>query len=376
MSQDHPTTHLQNGRRGPKSTRRGLWLTAGLGFITVMLLFSGTGRTQEATDKSKPAAPARPAMPVEAAQVEVMAANREITAVGTLNSNEEVVVAAEISGRVTEISFTEGHRAKAGQVLVRLDRSILEAQRDRAEASLTLSRANRERSDLLLKDEAISQREWEEASAQWQLDEASLRLAQAQLDKTVLRAPFDGVLGLRSVSKGEYVQPGQPIVTLDDTDPIKLDFRVPELYSSGLQVGQTVEVRVDAAPGRSYSGLVYVIDPKVDPKGRSLLVRAKIANRDGALRPGMFAKIRLILEEKPNALMVPEQALLSKGETRFVYKVVDGAVEEAVVTSGLRRRGLVEIISGLSPGDTVITAGHMKVRPGSPVTVIPSAEGN
>ena len=376
MGQNQPTTNLQMGRRRQKNTKLGLWLTSALGCLMVLLLFMGTARTQEETGKSKPAAATRPAMLVETAQVEVMAANREITAVGTLNSNEAVVIAAEISGRVTEIAFTEGHRAKAGQVLVRLDRSILEAQRDGAEASLTLSRANRERSDLLLKDEAISQREWEEASAQWRLDEANLRLAQAQLDKTVLRAPFDGVLGLRHVSVGEYVQPGHPIISLDDTDRLKNDFRVPEAYSSSLRVGQTVQLQVDAVPGRVFSGKVYAIDPKVDAAGRNLLVRAMVPNPDRSLRPGMFTQVRLVIEEKPNALMIPEQALISMGGGQIVYKVVDGKVEEAPVTVGLRRRGLAEITKGLEPGDTVITAGQIKVRPGSPVKVAPKEEGN
>jgi len=371
MCQDHPTTHLQCERRGPKRTRRGCRLTAALCLITALLLFPGTARTQEVTGKNKPAANSRPVMLVETAQAKVMTANREITAVGTLNSNEAVVVAAEIGGRVTEIAFTEGQRAKTGQVLVRLDRSILEAQRDRAEASLTLSRANSERSDVLLKDEAISQREWEEVSAQWRLDEANLRLAQAQLNKTVLRVPFDGVLGLRYISVGEYVQPGQPIVTIDDTDPLKGDFRVPEAFSNSLRVGQTVQLQVDAAPGRVFPGHVYAIDPKVDAAGRNLLVRAKVPNSDRFLRPGMFIQVRLVIEERPNALMIPEQALISRGGGQTVYKVVDGKVVEAAVTVGLRRRGQVEITKGLSPDDTVITAGQIKVRPGSPVKVAP-----
>jgi membrane fusion protein (multidrug efflux system) len=257
-----------------------------------------------------------------------------------------------------------------------LDRSILQAQRDRAEANLDLSRANRDRSEVLLADEAISRREWEEASAQWQLDEANLRLAQAQLDKTVLRAPFDGLLGLRYISPGEYVQPGQPIVTLDDTDPIKIDFRVPEVFSARLQDGQTVQVEVDAAPGTTFSGRVYAVAPVVDPEGRSLLVRAVIPNPERSLRPGMFAQVHLVMEERPDALMVPEQALFSRGQDQFVYKVVDGVVAEAPVRLGLRQRGMVEIVEGLVPGDTVITAGQIKVRPGVPVVIVPGPEGN
>ena len=365
MYQDQPNKCFQDRRPRTKGAKRSRWLLTALAALPVLLLFLATAHTQES--KGKPAAGSRPSMLVEVAIAEVMSANREITAFGTLNSDEAVVVTAEIAGRVTEIAFAEGQRAKAGQVLVRLDRSILEAQRDRAEASLTLSRANRERSNVLLRDEAISQREWDEASAKWRLDEASLRLAQAQLDKTVLRAPFEGVLGLRYVSVGEYVQSGQPIVSLDDTDLLKVDFRVPEVFSSNLMIGQTVEVGVDAAPERTFYGKVYAIDPRVDASGRSLLIRGKIPNSDRLLRPGMFARVLLVIEEKLNALMIPEQAIISQGGGQIVYKVVDGKVVEVAVTVGLRRRGLVEIKEGLTPGDTVITAGQIKVRPGSPV---------
>jgi membrane fusion protein (multidrug efflux system) len=133
---------------------------------------------------------------------------------------------------------------------------------------------------------------------------------------------------------------------------------------------------VDAAPGRVFPGQVYAIDPKVDEAGRNLLVRARVPNSDRSLRPGMFIQVRLVIEEKPNALMIPEQALISRGGGQIVYKVVDGKVEEAAVTVGLRRRGQVEITEGLSPGDTVITAGQIKVRPGSPVKLAPPDEGN
>ena len=376
MGQDQPeTTNTEVRPSGGRGKLR--YLLAGASVLCLgALLFTTSALTQEEKEKDKPPAAAPRAMLVEAAQAQVMAIRREITAVGSLTSNESVLVTAEIPGRVQEIAFGEGQAARAGQVLVRLDRSILEAQRDRAEARLTLSRANRDRSEVLLRDEAISQREWEEASAQWHLDEADLRLAQAQLEKTVLKAPFDGFLGLRHVSPGEYVQPGQAIVTLDDIDPIKIDFRVPEVFTSRLQVGQTVQVQVDAAPGRDFSGQVYAIDPKVDPGGRSLLVRARIPNRDRSLRPGMFAQIQLVMEEKPDALMIPEQALLSRGQSQFVYKVVDGVVAESPVSLGMRQRGLVEITEGLEPGDTVVTAGQIKVRPGVPVTIAPATEGN
>jgi membrane fusion protein (multidrug efflux system) len=372
---DEPIPTLIPAARRLPSRHLGLrcLVTAGFCLFIGTILLAGSGRAQDSQDEKKSAPRG---IPVESIKAEVRSISQKIRAVGTLTSNESVVVTAEIAARVTEIDFAEGRKAGAGQILARLDGSTLTAQRDRARASLNLSQANRERAEILFQEEAISQRERDEAVAQWKLDEASLRLAQAQLEKTVLKAPFDGVLGLRHVSVGEYVQPGQAIVTLDDTDPIKVDFRVPEVYSPDLYTGQTVQVSIDAAPGRTFNGEVYAIEPTVDPVSRSLKIRAKIPNRQGVLRSGMFARIQLVLEEKPQAIMIPEEALLSRGEERFVYRVVDGKVTEAIVRTGLRQPGMVEIVEGLSPGDTVITAGQIKVRPGMPVTLLPASGGN
>lgn len=376
MDRDHPEK-VEPGIGSPsRSAGRPSRLAWALALGLAASLWAGGVPAQEKKDEAKPAPGASRGMPVEGVQAEVRTLSQEITAVGTLNANESVTIAAEIAGRVTEIAFEEGQRTAQDHVLVRLDSSIVEAQRDQAQASLNLSRANRERAEILFKQKAISQRELEEASAKWKLDEASLRLAQAQLKKTTLRAPFAGVLGLRYISLGEYVLPGQPIVTLKDTDPIKVEFSVPEIYSPRLRPGLAVQVTIDAAPDRIFRGEVHTVDPTVDPESRSLLVRAQVPNGDGTMRPGMFAQIRLVLEEKPDALMIPEEALLTRGQVRFVYKVVDGVVAEAEVKTGLRQRGLVEVTEGLSPGETVITAGQIKVRPGMPVTLLPPAQGN
>jgi len=308
-------------------------------------------------------------MPVEAIQTVLSPLRNELSATGTLYSNESVVVAAEIAGKVTQISFDDGQKVTAGQILLQLDQSILSAERDRAQASFNLSEANIKRAELLLQEQAISERERDEAYAQWRLDQANLILAEAQLAKTVIRAPFSGLLGLRRISIGEYMQPGETIVNLDDIDPIKVDFRVPEVFAHQLHVGQKIHMLVDAVPGKSFTGQVYAIDPQIDVNGRSVLLRAKVVQQNGPLRPGMFARILLVLEEKPNALMIPEEALIPKGDQQMVFKVVDGKVVTAVVTTGLRTRGQVEILQGLEPGETVITAGQIKVRPGMPVTV-------
>jgi len=323
--------------------------------------------------EEKPA-PAKPqGLPVETVQATVATLKNELTATGTLYSNEKVVITAEIPGKVTEIFFHEGQKVTAGQVLLKLDQSILSAERDRAQANFNLSEANIKRAELLLQEQAISERERDEAFAKWRLDEATLRLTEAQLAKTVIRAPFPGLLGLHRISIGEYLQPGEAIVTLDNLDPIKVDFRVPEVFAYQLKVGQRIQMNVDAVPGRSFSGQVYAIDPQIDINGRSVLLRAKAEQREGPLRPGMFARVTLVLEERPQALMIPEEALVPKGDQQTVFKVVEGKVVPAVVTTGLRTRGQVEIVQGLEAGDTVITAGQIKVRPGMPVTVLPAA---
>ena len=205
----------------------------------------------------------------------------------------------------------------------------------------------------------------------WQLAKADLKLAEAQLAKTVLRAPFKGRLGLRMVSPGSYIPPGTEVVTLDDIDPLKVEFSVPEARAAQLQLERQVEVRADAFPDTTFTGSVYAITPSVDTEGRSIRLRALVDNQDAQLRPGMFVRVRLTLGNNPDAMFIPEEALIPSAKAIMVYKVVDGTVEATPVETGARRKGEVEILSGLEAGDTVITAGHLKVRPGMPVTVMP-----
>lgn len=312
-------------------------------------------------------------MPVEAITASTERLERHISAIGTVRSNESVVIVAEIPGRVTELPFREGEAIKAGQLLVRLDQSVLSAERDRASATLKLAEANLRRSEALLKDRATSAREKDEAFSQWQLGEANLRLAEAQLAKTQIHAPFSGVLGLRQISVGSYLQPGQAVVSLDDIAKVKVDFRVPEVMADQLTVGQTIAITVDALSGRSFSGKVYAIDPQVETAGRSIALRAQIDNNDGLLRPGMFARVSLLLTSNANAIMIPEEALVPEGNTHLVFRVVAGKVEVAPVKIGQRRKGEVEILEGIQVGDVIMTAGHLKVRPGSDVMVLPAA---
>lgn len=319
---------------------------------------------------------AKPAgLPVEAVTVESRPLVRAIRAVGSLRASESVIIRPETDGRIVAFDFTEGQPVAKGAELVRLDASMQKAELAAAEASLALSGANYRRAQELAKRSNVSEAAREEAYARMRIDQASVNLAQAGLAKTVISAPFDGIIGLRQVSVGAYITPGQDIVDLQNIDPIKVDFRVPEAMADQLSVGQPVSVDVDAMPGRSFDGKVFAIDPTVDVNGRSLLMRAELPNTDGLMRPGMFARVALVLENKPDALMVPEQALVPSGKAQMVVKVIDGAAQYLPVRIGQRKDGMVEIVEGLSVGDVVVTAGQLKLRPGAPVMVLPPKTG-
>ncbi|WP_404384188.1 efflux RND transporter periplasmic adaptor subunit [Caenispirillum salinarum] len=310
-------------------------------------------------------------LPVEAVPVRVQPMTDELLVVGSLLANESTVIRPEIAGRVEEISFEEGGRAEKGQLLVKLDDDSRAAELKRAEANLSLSQRNFNRAEELYRRQNLPVSSRDEALAKLRADEAALELARVNMEKTELRAPFSGLLGLRQASVGDYLRAGDAIVNLEDVDPIKVDFRVPEVFAHRLKTGQPIRMKVDAVPGQAFDGTVYAIDPQVDVQGRSVMLRARVPNTDGPLRPGMFARVTLVLDERPNALVVPEEALIPQGTSQAVYKVVDGMVEAQPVTIGQRRKGIVEVTEGLSEGDTVITAGQIKVRPGQPVTVMP-----
>ncbi|MBU0858307.1 MAG: efflux RND transporter periplasmic adaptor subunit [Alphaproteobacteria bacterium] len=338
-----------------------------------MLFAKGPQDISPAAGDAEAAGGPPPGMPVEAVAVKTAPMERAIEAVGTLQSNESVVVRPEITGRISEISFEEGQSVEKGAVLVRLDDATYRAQLAQAEAALALSRANFSRADDLFKKKTGSQRALDEARAKRDADAASVALAKATLDKTSLKASFDGSLGLRQVSVGDYVTPGQAIVNLEDLSLLKVDFRVPEIYLTDIANGQDIEIIVDALPGQKIHGKVFAIDPRVDAAGRSLVVRAMVDNEDGVLRPGLFARVNLVVDSNNAALQIPEQALMPQGEKQFVYRVVDGKAEMTEIKTGLRRSGMVQVVSGLSDGDSVVTAGQMKIQPGAPVTVMPAA---
>lgn len=294
---------------------------------------------------------------------------QSIVTVGSLRSEETVLVRPEIAGRIAEIAFREGQRVARGDVLVRLDDSVQKADLERARANLVLSKSKFERAVDLRAKGFISGQAKDEAENSLKVAQADAELAAARLAKTEIRAPFPGTLGLRSVSVGDYVKEGADIVNLESTDPLKVDFRVPEVFVSQVRPGQQLQVQADSLPDRTWPGQVLAINPLIDANGRSIVIRAQVSNRDGQLRPGMFARVRLLTSDLRDSLLIPEESIFPVGDDKFVYKVVDGRAQRQRVELGQRREGKVEIVAGLGKDDLVVTAGVVKLRDGAPVKV-------
>jgi membrane fusion protein (multidrug efflux system) len=309
-------------------------------------------------------------VPVEAAKVVAAPLSEQVTAIGTLLSNEAVTISSEVPGRLKEIHFQEGQPIDKGAPLFTLDDSIYRAQLDDAAAKLRLAEQTNKRTSALFTNKYATAQSADESASNLAVNTAAVELARVQLEKAHIAAPFSGIVGLRRVSVGEYIAAGQALVNLEAIDPVKADFRVPEKFLPAIRVGQTIRIKVDAFPEDSFEGKVYAIDPRLDIAGRSLLVRAVVPNGDQRLRPGLFARVTVLLQLKEDALSVPEQAIVPQGDSQFVFKIVDGKVHLTKVVTGTRRDGRVEIVEGLAPGDQVVTAGQLKIRDGTAVSVV------
>ncbi|MCC2633187.1 MAG: putative periplasmic linker protein [Ramlibacter sp.] len=314
---------------------------------------------------------------VEAARVETVRITDDAQAVGSLRSRQSVMLRPEVSGRVTQINFRDADRVKRGQVLVQLDDQLPMAQVRQAEAEVSIARANHRRNRELVEEKFIAQRAVDESAANLQVAEAKLALARATLARLKILAPFDGVAGIRSINVGDYLKDGADIVNIEDLDALYVDFRLPERLQTRIRPGQTAMVDVDALPGQRFTAVIQAIDPLVDANGRSVGVRGCVDNRHLKLRPGMFARIAPIFNVRENARMIPEEAIVPQGGRQFVYRLVDGPdqdtsiAQRVEVTVGVRQPGKVEVVSGLAPGDLVVTAGQQRIqKDGTPVRVL------
>lgn len=393
---------------------------------------SASGAAKPLSPAAAQAAPPR-AAGVEVEKVERATLRDEAQAVGTLRSRQNTILRPEVSGRISQLGFADGARVRKGQLLVKLDDALPAAELKQAQAQVSIARANLKRNQELVAQNFVAQRVLEESQATVQVAEAQLALAEARLQRMSIVAPFDGTVGIRSVNVGDFVKDGADLVNLEDIGSLYVDFRVPERFLARVRRGQSVEVQLDAFPGRSFQATVDAVDPLVDANGRSVGIRAVLPNTAGVplplpaakppsgasspvvpadkpsvpavkgtdkpntqragadagpLRPGMFARTTVVFAVRDSALTVPEEAIVPQGGRQFVIKVVPAdtlsaeaqaklpkdttTVSQRVeVKLGVRRPGRVEVLEGVTEGDTVVVAGQQRLqRDGSAVRVI------
>lgn len=295
-----------------------------------------------------------------------------LSTTGTIRANEEVELVAEIAGKVDAIHFQEGSRVAVGALLVEIDDAQLLAERDRAAYRLSLAERSEARQRRLLDDGLTSQEQYDFALNELNVLRAELELAEARLTKARIRAPFSGIVGLRDVSVGSYLTPQTRIATLQDVDPVKLDFSVPEKYARHLSVGGQIGFQTKGSP-TVHTGTIAAIEPRVDLETRSLTVRARSPNPEGTLVPGAFADVEIVVRRVEGALAVPSRAVVPELGGKKVFVYVDGEARPRAVETGLRTAELVEITRGLEPDERVIVTAIQRLRPGLPVEI--EAEG-
>ena len=293
--------------------------------------------------------------------------------VGTLRASQSVSLRPEVAGQLRAIGFAEGQAVSHGQVLFQLDDALVRADLNEASANLQNSKRAYARASELSAKQLIARSDLDKAQAVLAVDQARAASARTHVDKAVIRAPFAGVTGLRKVNVGDYVDIGQDLVDLVRLDQLELDLRAPEVVLSTLAVGQRVDFGVDSFPKEVFNATVVAIAPTVDAGGRSVSLRARLDNPEQKLRPGMSARVRIVLATNAQALLVPEQAIVPMGEQTNVYVVADGKAKLVAVTLGVRQPGSVEVTSGLKDGDQVIVSGLQKIGDGAPVSAKPAA---
>ncbi len=326
------------------------------------------------TAKSNPKEPAGPPAAARGAGRPILAdayvvkpvkVDEIIEASGTLQSNEEVELKPEISGRITKIYFQEGTKVSKGALLVKIYDGDILAQLRKLELQRELAKTTLARQEKLLKINGISQQDVDVTSNQVSAYGADIEYNRAQLQKTEIRAPFGGTLGLRNVSEGAIVGPTTVMSTLQQLDPLKIDFAVPEKYRNAVHKGDAVTFTI-AGDTLRYKGSVYAIDPKIDLATRSVKLRATVPNPAGKLFPGAFAKTAIQLKDNPNAIMIPSQAVIPGTRFKQVIVADSGRAKFVNVETGFRNESNVQITSGLQIGDTVITSGILQLKPGMP----------
>jgi membrane fusion protein (multidrug efflux system) len=304
-----------------------------------------------------------PALRVEVVRLEPRLLEERLATTGTVRANERVDLVSEISGVIDKIHFDEGVPVERGQLLVKLDDAELQAQHDRVRHQLHLAEIRETRQRELLEQGVVSEQDYDLAGTELSVLLAELRLVEARLEKTEIRAPFSGVVGLRYVSEGAFLSPQTTIATLQDLDPIKVDFTLPQKYANRVGPGSRVEFRVEGSPD-THTAEVYAVEPRITPETRSLLIRARSENPGHRLLPGAFADVSLAVDVVDGALVVPSLAIVPELGGKKVFVVEDGLAQPRRVTTGIRTETEVQVTSGLEAGERVIVSAIQRLRPG------------
>lgn len=327
---------------------------------------AGSSSNPEATEKVT--AKTASSIPVTGIVAAYSGSNDGITAMGTLLANEEVDLVAEIAGKVVRICFQEGAPVDKGDLLLKVDDADLQAQLSRAEFQRKLLTERLERQRVLLKRESISREEFDQLQTDYNVLEADIELLKVKIARTEVRAPFNGTMGFRYVSEGSYLQPSTKIARIVDNGTLKFEFSIPERFVSKTLKGKDVPFHVSGKESE-FKAQIYAVDPQIDVNTRAILIRARVDNRKGELYPGMFANGKLYGNSGEQFIPVPTEAVVPEMDGKRVWILRGGRAASTRVETVNRDQKNVSVISGVLPGDTVLTSGLMQLREGAPVKV-------
>jgi membrane fusion protein (multidrug efflux system) len=296
------------------------------------------------------------------------AINNIIDVTGSIDANEKVNLVSQTAGNITGIYFTEGSKVQKGQLLVKVYNQDLEASLQQNQYQVTLAKQVEYRNKVLLQKEAISQEEYDTSLTSLNSLKAAADVIKAQITRTEIRAPFSGTIGLRNVSPGSYLSPAAPIAQLVNIDPAKITFSVPERYLTIIGVGSKVKFNTESSR-ENFTGIVYAIEPSIDVNSRTITVRAKAPNPKGLLTAGSFAKINLTLDQIPNTILLPTQAVIPDLKSSLVYLYHNGVAITKAVKTDLRTDTKIQVIEGLKAGDSVVVSGLIQMRPKVPLKI-------
>ncbi len=351
-----------------KKTKRGIYTLLALILLTALALpklklFDGTG-----PDKTRLSSPQNRAVPVEVYLVKHEKLEQKIFATGTVVANEEIELRSESSGVITGIYFEEGSKIQKDDRLLKINDSDLQAQLLKQKYELELAADRENRQHRLLEKNLISRENYDFALNTLNIVKAEIAFLEAQIRKTEIRAPFDGIIGLRYVSVGSYISPSTRIANLINFNPIKIDFSVPEKYANFVRKGDRFSYRV-VGTEKEHSGEVLAIEPRIEKSTRTMQVRGISPNEAGQILPGAFAEVELIIQNIDAAIMIPTAALIPELQGQKVFLIENKKATPKYVTTGIRTETRVQIIHGLTSGDTLITTGLLQVRSGSQVSI-------